>query len=160
MEKDLKNFEGFYTIDEYGNVYSIKSNTYIKHKIDRDGYELVHLCKNGKNYFKHIHRLLAETFIPNENNYNSVDHIDNNKRNNSLNNLQWITLSENVAKANRNRDYSNWYKKIKAIDENENIKIFNSIKEASQELNIPQSYISCVLTKRQKTAKNYKFEYF
>ena len=160
MEKDLKNFEGFYTIDEYGNIYSIKSKKYLKPKIDKDGYLTIHLCKNGKNYYKSIHRLLAETFIENNNYNNSIDHIDNDKTNNNLDNLRWLSLSDNVAKANRNRDYSSWYKKIKAIDENGNIKIFNSIKEASEELNIPQSYISCVLTKRQKTAKKYKFEYF
>lgn len=159
MTKDIKNFEGYYTIDEYGNIYSIRSKKYLKHKIDKDGYEIVHLCKNGNNYFKHIHRLLAETFILNENNYDTVDHIDNNKRNNSLDNLRWFPLSENVAKANKNRDYSSWYKKIIAIKD-DNIEIFNSIKEASMKLNIPQSYISNVLSNKQKTTKGYYFKYF
>ena len=158
MIKDINDFEGLYTIDEYGNIYSIRNKKYLKHKVDKYGYEIVHLCKNGNSYFKSIHRLLAEAFIPNENNYNSVDHIDNNKRNNDLSNLRWIPLSENVAKANKNRDYSGWYKKIIAIKDG-NIEIFDSIKEASIKLNIPQYYISSVLTNKQKTTKGFSFKY-
>lgn len=56
----------------------------------------VNLCKNGKVYYKKVHRLVAETFIPNPKNLRCVNHKDGNKKNNHVSNLEWATNSENT----------------------------------------------------------------
>jgi len=83
-----------YTIDEYGTVTN-KHGHIMTQLINRNGYFRVHLTKNGTSYGKSIHRLLGETFIPNPENKPCIDHIDRNKQNNSLDNLRWVTYSEN-----------------------------------------------------------------
>ena len=102
--KDVIGFEGLYKISNLGNVKSVSrlslQNHYIKEKILKTyvcqgGYLDVHLYKDGKRYHKKIHRMVAEAFIPNPNNFPEVDHIDTNKNNNTVNNLRWVTHSEN-----------------------------------------------------------------
>ena len=83
-----------YLIYEDGRVFSIKSDKFLS-PCKIKGYLHVGLCKNGKRYMKRVHRLLAETFIPNPENKPFVDHIDRNIKNNNIENLRWATASEN-----------------------------------------------------------------
>lgn len=90
--------DGLYSIEEDGRVYSHYSKRYMKTSIDKDGYRTISL-RNNNNGYSHfgIHRLLMIAFHPIENMEEmSVDHIDGNKMNNSLNNLQWVTVEENT----------------------------------------------------------------
>lgn len=90
--------DGLYSIEEDGRVYSHYSKRYMKTSIDKDGYKTISL-RNNTNGYSHfgIHRLLMITFRPITNMEEmSVDHIDGNKMNNSLNNLQWVTPEENT----------------------------------------------------------------
>ena len=80
-----------YTIDETGLVMNTKFNRIRKHWINKDGYLMIGLSKNGKQKKFLVHRLLGLTFIPNPNNYPEVDHIDINTSNNNLSNLRWAT---------------------------------------------------------------------
>lgn len=86
----IKN-HGNYLISYEGEVISFKSNKTLKHSISNTGYLTVFV--DGKNRL--LHRLLAETFIPNPNNLPCVNHKDGNKLNNSLDNLEWCTYSHN-----------------------------------------------------------------
>lgn len=106
LVKDIKDFEGRYTISSTGEVYSFaKSKGHHKGKVlkplNGSYYLVVSLHKNGisKQYF--IHKLVAEAFIPNPNNKPQVNHIDGNKLNNNLENLEWCTQSENQIHANK-----------------------------------------------------------
>lgn len=85
-----------YEIDELGNVRNIKSKHYLKHNLDKDGYEYVNTIIAGKSVLPKVHRLLMEVFKPVDNMEElTVNHIDHNKRNNSLDNLEWMTREDN-----------------------------------------------------------------
>lgn len=95
MWKDIANYEGLYKVNSIGEVYSIRTNKFINPTI-RNNYLAVGLWKNGKVKMKSIHRLVAETFIPNPNNLPQVNHIDENKLNNRVENLEWCTAKYNL----------------------------------------------------------------
>ena len=111
--RDIKGFEGFYQISNYGRVKSLsrlhKNNG--KGYISKDlilcsskniwGYMQYHFSKDNKAKTKTAHRLIMETFVPNPNNYPCINHKDGNKQNNSLENLEWCTYSHNGKEAVR-----------------------------------------------------------
>lgn len=84
-----------YAITDDGRVWSFKTNKYLKQKIDKYGYPCVSMSVNNKNKTKTVHRLVAEAFIPNPANKPTVNHKDENKLNNRVGNLEWMTVAEN-----------------------------------------------------------------
>ena len=94
MIKDIINFEN-YQISDDGRVWSKKSNKWLK-PIDVNGYKQASLYKNGKEYKRLVHRLVAEAFIPNPNNYEEINHINEDKSDNRVENLEWCTQSYNI----------------------------------------------------------------
>lgn len=91
--KDIPKFNGLYSATEDGKIYSHRNSKFlIPYKTN---YLYVSLC--GKKYS--VHRLVAETFIPNPNFFPVVDHIDDNPFNNNVDNLQWVTTKINVTKS-------------------------------------------------------------
>lgn len=95
--KEITDFPGYYVSDK-GTVYSNKSGELTPLAPGRTGkgYLKVMLCKGPKQYCKKIHRLVAEAFIPNPDNLPQVNHLDENKYNNSVENLEWSSLGDNV----------------------------------------------------------------
>jgi hypothetical protein len=107
-----------------------------------------------------LHRLVALAFIPNPENKPQVNHIDGNKLNNSVANLEWNTNLENQKHKFKIGLGNNFTRKITQYDLNMNkIKSFTSIIEASKELNISKSNIMCVLLNNTKTAGGFTFKY-
>lgn len=90
-----------YSIDTDGNVYNDKYNRILKGTDKRNEYRSVQLMINGKAKTLMVHRLVAETFLPNPNNYNIVDHIDRDKTNNKLENLRWVNSQVNALNSER-----------------------------------------------------------
>ena len=110
---DLKDYENEYQINKNGKIKSKKRNIIRKPSNDC-GYLRICLNKNGKKKFYLIHRLLSIQFIDNPNKYELVDHIDNNKLNNDLENLRWINKSGNC----RNRIIKNSSSKYRGVSWN------------------------------------------
>ena len=97
--KDVVGYENIYGVTSCGKVYSYKNKKFLKPYYNTDGYLQVSLYKNGNRKVVTIHKLVAEAYLPNPDNLSDVDHIDNNKTHNYLNNLQWITHRDNVRKS-------------------------------------------------------------
>jgi hypothetical protein len=99
--EDIKDFPN-YMINKKGQVYSKKLNLMMMPDYDYE-YPRIHLVKNKKSINKLIHRLVAIQFIPNPDNKSYIDHIDGNKENFTMNNLRWITRSENMIEYYKNK---------------------------------------------------------
>lgn len=114
--KDIPDFEGVYQISNFGKVRSLKYNKsrILKNILSSNGYYYVNLYKNKKLFNKRIHQLVAMAFfnhIPEGNNL-VIDHIDNNKQNNNIENLQIITHGDNIYKGKKD---SNNYSKLQGV---------------------------------------------
>ena len=167
--KDIQGYEGLYRVSNLGRVKSFhKAKEHILSPgKDKDGYFQVQLYKNGINKMRKVHRLVAQAFISNPNNLPQINHKDENKQNNNVDNLEWCTNEYNhnygtaVKRAaekrrgwiglvgeknpmygrtgNKNPMYGRTGEKNpvsrKVICLN-NLKIFNSIKEASEYANV------------------------
>lgn len=98
--KDVKGYEGFYKVDDCGNVYSLKRATtkggVISPQKTHNGYYRVGLSKNGKLKHHFVHRIVADAFIPNPYNLSQINHKDENKTNNGVDNLEWCEQLYNV----------------------------------------------------------------
>ena len=170
--KDIKGYEGLYQISNLGNVKKLINNKYMA--ISKDlGYETVKLTnKNGNRRHLFLHRIIADVFIPNPNNYKIVNHIDCNKFNNNIKNLEWCTQKENVKHAWKNnlcertkkacaKNGKNNSKKIIQLDKNKNIvKVWESTMEIERTLKIKHNNISFCCKNKERTAKGYYWEYY
>ena len=94
MWKEIKDFPN-YLISDKGEVYSLYTNKYLSSKITEYGYLVVNLTHNGINKSKRVHRLVAEAFIPNPDNLPEINHKDENKLNNNVDNLEWCNRTYN-----------------------------------------------------------------
>lgn len=121
--------DNIYLISDMGKIWSVDSQQYLK-PVKRDkkrGYLCVSLPYQGKWHNVAIHRLVAEAFIPNPENKPEVNHLDENKENNCVGNLDWATKAENANRGNRNRKISQsmklYFGKKKANKKNSATKI-------------------------------------
>lgn len=92
---DIEGYEGLYAITEDGNVWSYRRNKFLIAKMSNCGYMRVVLSKNNVTTNYSVHRLVAKAYIPNPNNYPCVNHKDENKLNNCVENLEWCTHKYN-----------------------------------------------------------------
>lgn len=153
MMSEIKgNIEGYpdYFITSCGRVWSFKSNKFLKLKKQKTGYCYVDLYnENGQTRF-YIHRLVAEAYISNPSNFDTVDHIDFNKENNNVNNLRWMSRSENTRRKKNP-------KRVRCIETGE---IFDSLAEAARAVGRDRTNICSCLKGRQKTCGGFHWEYY
>jgi len=97
--KDVKGFEGLYAVTTLGRVWSYRRGIWLKPGIKGNGYLFVAPCVHGKEDAKKIHRLVAETFVPNPENKPQVNHINGIKTDCRACNLEWVTPRENLQHA-------------------------------------------------------------
>lgn len=150
-----------YYITSEGNVLSRHKSVEktLKNVIDKSGYYFVNLRGKKKNKIGKIHRLIALAFIENPENKPFVNHIDGDKTNNSINNLEWVTNAENTNHAVRT-GLHNHGKAVLQLDMNNKIlNRFASAQEAAIKTNIERRNISSCCRGRKKTAGGYKWCY-
>lgn len=162
-----------YIIYEDGRVYSTISNKFLKLGKGSNGYLQCVLRIDGKSINRMIHRLVAEAYIPNPNNKPEVNHIDLNKINNNVDNLEWCTSKENKEHAIKNGRYLNQSRHMKnktgylhnrsievhQYDKNmKYIRSFGSQSEASREQDCHVSTINLAIKNKTLTRNGYYYK--
>lgn len=141
-----------YLISNTGKVKNNKTNKILKGQIDKDGYA----CVNLKGKVKRIHRLVATEFIKNDKNLPQVNHKDENKLNNNVENLEWCTNKYNSNYGNRNRLISNSRCKFVIVQKDLNnniIKIWDDLYDLTHNKNYDYQHIRDFIRKKLKPKK-------
>lgn len=158
MWKDIDGFVGIYQISNFGRVKSlsrkikngrnsffISKEKFLKFRKNKKGYLQVNLSKDGKDYFKGLHQIVADNFIDKEDSSYEVNHIDGDKTNNCLNNLEWVSHKDNMIHAVKHgllkydkeillRNNELKRKRVSQYDKSMNfIRTYSSINEAIRE---------------------------
>lgn len=182
--KDVVGYEGLYQISNLGRIISVarsyidrtgikynKKSNFMNYGIANNGYYSVMIRRNGTAKLSLVHRLLAIAFIPNPNNYSCINHIDGNKLNNSISNLEWCTYSKNNTHAytvglktpcwtgiiGKNHPQS---KPIYQLDDNGIIiNYFYCTKDAHRQLGFSYKAISNCLRGKQKHAAGFVWKF-
>lgn len=175
MWKDITGFEGLYQVSDKGEVKRLESykkhsrsgelfklkERILKQSKDKDGYLLVGLKDvNGKMKSYRVHRLVAQAFIPNTNNLEQVNHIDENKLNNEVSNLEWCSSKYNVNFGLRTtKQVESQSKQVVQMLNNQIINKYPSMNEAARALGHKNGgAISSCINGKTKTAFGYTWK--
>lgn len=178
--KDIEDFEGMYQISNLGRVRSLgmsftrtdfkpytRKPQFMKPIKNRVGYLSVELHNKGYSKRYLIHRLVAQAFIPNKDNLPEINHIDENKTNNCVDNLEWCTHKYNSTYGTRATRIKDTIKKTKKAvpvlmysKDGVLLSRFEAINEAALTMNIScGSIVECCKGKRRKSAGGYVWKY-
>jgi len=152
--KAVNGYEGLYEVSDKGRVKGLKRNRILKNIVDSLGYVRVSLCKENKIKAHKIHRLVAEHFLkPSE--YKVVNHIDGNKENNSVENLEWCNASQNRKHACDTGLAAK--EEGRLIMCNETKEVYKGIMSAARHIGISHTMISSIVNGGGGTAKGLTF---
>ena len=155
--KDIKGYEGLYAITTCGKVWSYRNKKFLAPSNDRRGYLYVGLYKNGTRKQYRIHRLVAETYIPNPDNLPEVNHKDENKGHNYIGNLEWCDREYNCNYGTRTeRQAKAVSKPVFCLELNI---IFESATTAGKVLGLYQPHITACCKGSRKTHGGYHWKY-
>lgn len=146
--KAIKGFETSYAITRDGRVWSFCKHDWKATQTNTGGYEIVRLWKNNESKWYTIHRLVAETYLPNPNHYPVINHKDQNKLNNNVDNLEWASVEYNVQ-----------YSCCKRVMCQETGEIFDSVGEAAKSVGRKPATMSAHLHGNSKSCGGYHFEF-
>lgn len=149
--RPIQGYKGLYAVSNKGRVKNLETGKVLKNKIDGAGYLAVGL--KGKNY--NVHRLMAQAFIENPLSLPQVHHKDENKLNNDISNLEWVSASKNV----RHSIYKQSFKINQYSLDGEFIKTWDSLRQIEHETGLKRQSISKVCKGKQTHAYNYKWQY-
>lgn len=156
--KDISEYDGLYKVSNLGRVKSLGNDKKRKEKILKPikyncGYLIVGLSKQGKRKLYLVHRLVAEAFIDNPNNFRELNHIDEDKTNNCVSNLEWCDRKYNINYGTRNEKIS---KRVLCVETN---KIYPSTNEVQRQLGFANSHISSACNGKLKQAYGFHWRY-
>ena len=157
--RDVKNYEGLYAVTSCGQVWSYRSQKFLKPTSATKGYLVVNLYKDNKNKKRcYVHRLVAEAYIPNLDNLPQINHKDENRANNCLQNLEWCDAKYNNNYGTHTERAANSHKKpILQYDLDGNfIREWSSATDVGREV---KGNICNCLKGRTKSAYDYKWIY-
>lgn len=156
--KDIPGYEELYQINQFGEIKSLPKpmphggfypERILTHKsVDKDGYYRVSLCKDGNSKMYRLNRLVAMAFLPNPEGYEVVDHINRDKKDNRVSNLQWISAAGNTIK--------DCGKKPRCIETGQ---WYVSLSEAQRQTGVDRRSISRCCEGQQKTAGKLHWEW-
>jgi len=169
--KNVLSFEELYEVNNLGQIKRKKgdtiykdgrianfSETILKQSKNKKGYNIVYFSKNSIKTTKSTHRIVAEAFIPNPLNLPQVNHIDGDKNNNCVENLEWITNIDNIRHAFRIGLFKNRKSgKGKKVINTETGEIFETVTKAAKSINMYQSTLSYYLNNNIDKNLNLKY---
>jgi hypothetical protein len=164
--KEIPGFEGLYEVSNLGNIKNIKTSKVFAQSVNSKGYVQICLQKNKKQVSMKVHRLVALAFIPvTDSNKNQINHIDGNKLNNHISNLEWVTCKENIIHAHKtglNNVSINC--RNKSIEASNKIVLdtltgiyYTSCAEAAKIFKLPFSTLNAMLNNRNKNKTNLRY---
>lgn len=157
--KEIADFPAYFVSSD-GRIYSSKTKKIFCPGITRNGYVIVHLRQGGKQYARYLHRLVATAFILNPENVREVNHIDGNKQNNAVSNLEWVTSSQNKTHAYKTGITVKKSKPFYQIDHDGKIIChFRTLGEAYDKLGLRPASIRNVLVGRKSSFAGFIWRY-
>lgn len=178
--KDVDGYEGIYQVSNMGRVRSLdrvfetphprnpayiqrrrKKGIILSQRKCKSGYLIVDLKCEGIREARMVHRIVAKAFLPNTNNYECVNHKDENKLNNNASNLEWCTpkYNANYGTAAKRMGKAHWKAILKLNRNGDVLCAYDSILEASKDTSITSQRIVGVLKGNRPTAGGYKWKY-
>lgn len=164
--KPVIGFEGKYEVSDSGKVYSIPrmrkgkggaltpvAGCELKQHLDHSGYPTVCLRDGNKSFNRSVHRLVAEAFVKNPLEKTAVNHIDEDKTNNSASNLEWVTTAENNIHGTR---LDSLRRRVRRLPDGVE---YRSIADAARAMGVSKASIRDALIGKSKTSCGYKWEY-
>lgn len=142
--KEFREVEDYYYCDSFGNIYSNSRGAMqiLKGKLDKGGYLQVNLrLKNGGQKSYLTHRIIAYAFIPNTNNKPTVNHINHNRTDNRVDNLEFATMKEQMDDI-RNKNMAKSHNKKVMLKNNDAVLIMPSVTECAKFLGVKQPVVS------------------
>ena len=127
--KDVVGYEGLYQVSNKGRVKSLHIQEKVLCNLDSGYYNTINLFKDGKGKHYYVHRLVAQAFIPNPNNYPQINHKDENHYNNNVENLEWCTSKYNCNYGTRNIRFS---EKLKGRHDNDDTRLKKSLSHVGE----------------------------
>lgn len=168
--KDIRGYEGFYQVSNYGRVRSITrtfkrkdglvktfQERVLKQGTNPNGYKYVNLSKGSGVYCARVHRLVAQAFLNNERNLPCINHKDEDKENNHVNNLEWCSYRYN--NTYNNKHLSRATKVLQYSQDGEFIKAYISVSEAEKTVIGKRSNISACCSGKIKSCGGYVWKY-
>lgn len=160
--KNVSGYEGTYQVSNLGRVKRLFKNgkeNILSGKKDKDGYIEVILSSNQKKKYYRLHRLVAEAFVPNLESKPQINHKDRNKQNNSVDNLEWVSGSENVAHTFVTGRKIFRRPVVQYTRNMDIVSFWNSIREAGKTLKIAENNINSCCNGKLPTAGGFIWRY-
>lgn len=158
VRKPVKGYEGYYEVDQFGRVYGCERHIPVddngrlyvkpvfgkqmKQALHTKGYKIVSLTRDGRTKTAFVHRLVAEAFLPNPDALPYVNHKDEDKTNNFLENLEWCTAQYNSTYGNARKKQAKKIKGVSLSEEHkrkisESLKAYHMGKKDAQDMDVP-----------------------